>query len=108
MAYTVESLLAMLPGAFEAARIQGVNTTVQMNITGAEAGSWYVVTKDNKLTVTKGILPNPEITVGADTADILAVAEGKLDPMKAFMLGKLKVKGDMTEVMKLVQLFTKK
>jgi putative sterol carrier protein len=58
--------------------------------------------------VTKGILPNPEITVGADTADILAVAEGKLDPMKAFMLGKLKVKGDMTEVMKLVQLFTKK
>ena len=108
MAYTIESLLAMLPGAYTAAKIQGVNTTVQMNITGTEAGNWYVVTKDNQLTVKKGILPNPEITVSADSADILAMAEGKLDPMKAFMLGKLKVKGDMTEVMKLVQLFTKK
>jgi putative sterol carrier protein len=108
MAYTVEGLLTMLPGAYEAAKIKGVNTSVQMNITGSQAGNWYVVSKDDKLTVTKGILPNPEITVGADTEDILAVAEGKLDPMKAFMLGKLKVKGDMTEVMKLVQLFTKK
>jgi putative sterol carrier protein len=108
MAYTVEGLLKMLPGAFEAAKIKDVNTTVQMNITGKEAGTWYVVAKDNKLTVTKGVLPNPEITVGADSADIIAVSEGKLDPMKAFMLGKLKVKGDMTEVMKLVQLFTKK
>lgn len=108
MAYTVEGLLAMLPGAFESAGIKGVNTSVQMNVTGNEAGNWYVVTKDDKLTVTKGVLPNPEITVGADTADILALAEGKLDPMKAFMLGKLKVKGNMTEVMKLVQLFTHK
>ena len=108
MAYTVEGLLAMLPGVYEAAKIKGVNTSVQMNITGAEAGNWYVVTNDDKLTVTKGNLPDPEITVAADSADILAVAEGKLDPMKAFMLGKLKVKGDMTEVMKLVQLFIKK
>jgi putative sterol carrier protein len=108
MAYTIESLLAMLPGAFTAANIKGVNTVVQMNITGTQAGNWNVVTKDNKLTVTKGIHPTPEITLTADTADILAVAEGKLDPMKAFMLGKLKVKGDMTEALKLVQLFTHK
>lgn len=108
MAYTVESLLAMLPGAFEAAKIQGVNTVVQLNISGAQAGNWNIVTKDNKLTVAKGIHPAPEITVSADTADILAIADGKLDPMKAFMLGKFKVKGDLTEAMKLVQLFTHK
>jgi putative sterol carrier protein len=108
MAYTMESLLAMLPGAYSAARIQGVNTVVQMNISGAQAGNWNIFTKDNQLIVAKGIHPAPEITVSADSADILAVAEGKLDPMKAFMLGKLKVKGDMTEALKLVQLFMKK
>ena len=41
----------------------------------------------------------------ADTADILAVANGELDPMKAFMQGKAKVSGDMTEAMNLIKLF---
>ena len=108
MTYTIEGLLETLPGTFEAAKIQGVNTSVQMNITGNESGDWHVVTKDNKLTVTKGVLPDPEITVAADSADIIAMAEGKLDPLKAYMLGKIKVKGNMSEVMKLVQLFMKK
>ncbi|MCK7467044.1 MAG: SCP2 sterol-binding domain-containing protein [Desulfosudis oleivorans] len=33
------------------------------------------------------------------------MAEGKLDPAKALMTGKAKVKGDMTEIMKLLPLF---
>jgi putative sterol carrier protein len=45
------------------------------------------------------------LTITADTADILGVAEGKLDPAKAFMMGKVKVKGDLTEATKLIQLF---
>jgi putative sterol carrier protein len=37
--------------------------------------------------------------------DWLAIAEGKLDVMNAFMTGRLKVAGDMMLAMKVPQLF---
>jgi putative sterol carrier protein len=42
---------------------------------------------------------------GFDTPDVLAVANGELDPTKAFMQGKAKVKGDLTEAMGLIKMF---
>lgn len=61
--------------------------------------------KEGKLDVAKGAHPAPEVTVTADTADILAVANGELDPTKAFMQGKAQVKGDLTEAVRLIQYF---
>lgn len=105
MSYTIEGLIAMAPKSFQVDQAKGVNTSVQLNVTGSQAGQWNAVIKDGKVTVNKGVHPSPEISVTADTADILAVAEGKLDPAKALMEGKAKVKGDITEVMKLLPLF---
>jgi multifunctional beta-oxidation protein len=105
MSYTIEGLIAMVPKNFQVDQAKGVNTSVQLNVTGSQAGQWNAVIKDGKVTVNKGVNPSAEISVTADTADILAVAEGKLDPAKALMTGKAKVKGDMTEVMKLLPLF---
>jgi putative sterol carrier protein len=45
------------------------------------------------------------LSVTADTADILAVANGQLDPMTAFMQGKAQVTADVTKAMSLVRLF---
>ncbi|HVY90551.1 MAG TPA: SCP2 sterol-binding domain-containing protein [Hyphomonadaceae bacterium] len=48
-----------------------------------------------------------EATVQVDFEDFKNIAAGKLDPMMAFMSGKLKVLGDMGVAMKLQQLFSK-
>ena len=61
--------------------------------------------KDRSVTVAKGTHAAPEITVTADTDDILAVADGKLDPTQAFMQGKAKVQGDLPEAMELAKVF---
>ena len=105
MSHTIESLIAMVPKNFQVDQAKGVDTSVQLDVTGSQAGQWYAVIIDGKVTVKKGVHTSPENTVTADTDDILAVAEGKLDPAKALMLGKAKVKGDMTEAMKLLPLF---
>ncbi|NTU55109.1 MAG: SCP2 sterol-binding domain-containing protein [Anaerolineales bacterium] len=105
MSYTIEGLIAMVPTSFQVDQAKGVNTSVQLNVTGSQAGQWNAVIKDGAVTVNKGVNPSAEISVTADTDDILAVAEGKLDPAKALMTGKAKVKGDMTEIMKLLPLF---
>ena len=95
----------MLPRNYDANQAKGVDTTIQLNVTGSEAGQWNVVIKDGKLDLMEGTHPAPELTVTADTADILAVANGEMDPMNAFMAGKAKVTVDMSEAMNLVKLF---
>jgi putative sterol carrier protein len=46
-----------------------------------------------------------DATVSVDFDDFLKLAQGQLDPMMAFMSGKLKVAGDMSVAMKLQTVF---
>ena len=105
MAHTIESLLAMVPKTLPGDKAKSVDTIVQLNVTGSQAGQWNATIKNGTVTVAKGVHATPELTVTADTSDILAVANGELDAAKAFMAGKAKVKGDLTEVLGLVDLF---
>ncbi len=105
MAYTIESLIAMIPKTLPGDQAKRADTSIQLNVTGSQAGQWNVVIKDGKVNVAKGTHSAPELTVTADTADVLAVADGKLDPKTAFMQGKAKVQGDLSEVLELVKVF---
>ncbi len=105
MAHTIESLIAMIPATLPGDKAKRADTVIQLNVTGSQAGQWNVSIKDGKVDVAKGTHASPEITVTADTADVLAVADGKLDPTQAFMQGKAQVKGDLSEAMELVKVF---
>jgi putative sterol carrier protein len=105
MAHTIESLIAMIPKTLPGDKAKRADTIIQLNVTGSQAGQWNAVVKDGNVNVAKGTHAAPEITLTADTADILAVADGKLDPTQAFMQGKVQVKGDLSEAMELVKVF---
>jgi putative sterol carrier protein len=105
MAHTIESLIAMIPKTLPGEKGKRVDTVVQLDVTGSQAGQWNVVIKDGQVNVAKGTHAAPELTVTADTADVLAVANGQLNPTQAFMQGKAKVKGNLNEALELVQVF---
>ena len=46
-----------------------------------------------------------DCTIKVDKADFVSLAAGDLDPMMAFMSGKLKIEGDMSVAMSLQSLF---
>ncbi len=46
-----------------------------------------------------------DCTIGVSASDLQALMSGDLNPMSAFMFGKLKVTGDMSVAMKLQSLF---
>jgi putative sterol carrier protein len=48
-----------------------------------------------------------DATIGVAFPDFVALAQGSLDPMSAYMTGKLRVTGDMAVAMKLQSLFSK-
>jgi putative sterol carrier protein len=105
MAHTVESLIGMIPKTLPGDKARRADTIIQLNVTGSQAGQWNVTVKNGNVNVAKGTHATPEITVTADTADVLAVADGKLDPTQAFMQGKAKVTGDLSEALELVKIF---
>ncbi|MGB6231617.1 MAG: SCP2 sterol-binding domain-containing protein [Litorimonas sp.] len=47
-----------------------------------------------------------DCTISVDKDDFIALASGNLDPMMAFMSGKLKVAGDMSVAMGLQSIFS--
>lgn len=67
---------------------------VQVNITGKESGVFYVEVKDHKVTVEPYEYNDRNCAVTMSMENFNKLLDGKLDPVLAFTLGKLKVDGD--------------
>lgn len=102
---TVEELFNRMPKAFIPEAAQGVNATLQFNLTGPEGGDWIVRIGDGKCTVEKGVVENPTMTLMAEAEDYKNVILGKLDPMAAFMQQKLRLKGNLNMALGLMKYF---
>jgi putative sterol carrier protein len=106
MPLTVDEIMSRMPGAFLPEKAENVDATIQFQFTGAEAGDWYTTIKDGACTVRPGTSPQPAtMTLTADSTDFTNLITGELDPMAAFMQGKLKLQGDLNLAMKLTQMF---
>ncbi len=102
---TIAELFETMPGRFNAAAASGITKTLQWNITGDETGIWAFQIVNGEGQLVPGGVEKPDVTFTTSAKDWIAIAEGKLDSMKAFMTGKLKVTGDMMLAMKVPQFF---
>ena len=105
MPLTVADLMSKMPGAFVPEKAQGLDAVLQFKFSGAEPGDWYAQIKDGKVDVQQGVHPSPKMTLTADSDDYIKLFTGQLDPMQAFMAGKLKLTGDLNLAMKMTQFF---
>ncbi|NJO81472.1 MAG: SCP2 sterol-binding domain-containing protein [Blastochloris sp.] len=102
---TITELFAKLSDRFNTGAAAGMTKTLQWNIVGDESGVWAFQIVDGIGQLIPGGVETPDITFTTSGEDWRAIAEGKQDPMKAFMSGKMKVTGDMMLAMKMPQLF---
>ena len=102
---TVKETIQALPRIFQPDKAKGMNETFQFELTGEGGGIWVAKIADGQCTVTEGGIDNPSATISMEAADYVAIGQGKLDIARAFMGGKIRVKGDMGLVMKLPTLF---
>lgn len=77
---------------------------IQFDLSGEDGGEWYVTIANRKATVKEGITSFANVTFSSSVGDYLAIVNGELNPVNAFMQGKVRVKGDMGLVMKLQSL----
>jgi putative sterol carrier protein len=91
----------ILPARFKPEKAEGVDVIAQLNVSGPEGGSWTVTVKDQKIQVTEGIHPSPNLTLKMSLDDFLDLVNGKLSAEKAFFTGKIQFKGNIAVALKL-------
>ena len=80
----------------------------QFNITGESSGIFYVEVKEGKLSVEPYEYYDRDAMFTATAKTFMDIIEGKLDPVLAFTLQKLKVEGNFDKALKLNELFKRK
>jgi putative sterol carrier protein len=102
---TVSETFETMQTLFNPAAAAGINKTFQWNVTGDEAGQWAFRIANQTCELIRGGVEKPDITMTMSDKDWVAIAEGKLDAMNAFLTGKIKVSGDMMLATKLQSIF---
>jgi len=102
---TIEQLMQQMPGAFLPDKAKDVKAVIQLNLAGEGGGAWAVKIADGKCEVSQGEAAAPSATIIASAADYLAVARGEMNPMSAFMSGKIKATGNMGMLMNFMNWF---
>lgn len=80
---------------------------VQYNIEGDGGGNWTVRVADGACTVAAGTVDDATATVETDAETWVGIAEGTVEPTTAFMTGKIRIQGNMADVMKSQKVFKK-
>lgn len=96
-----EFIEQLMPARFKPEKAKDFTGVTQINITGPQGGNWTVTIKDQKMAVTEGTAPNPDITLKINDTDFLALVNGNLNAVQAFMTGKLQFQGSMTTALKI-------
>ncbi len=104
---TIEQLMQQMPGAFLSDKAKDVKAIIQLILTGEGGGSWTVKVADGKCQVDQGEDAAPNATITASAADYLAMARGEMNPMSAFMSGKIKATGNMGMLMNFMNWFAR-
>jgi putative sterol carrier protein len=91
-----------LESRVDPAKAAGMTATYLFEIDGA--GSWTVDVDDGKVSVSEDGT-DADCTISTSSETFMKIANREQNPTAAYMSGKLKVKGDMGQAMKLQRLF---
>lgn len=101
----IEEVMNQIPQQFNTRNTEGIAGIVQFHFTGSKGSNWVIKMDENSCTVAEGKTKTPDLVIKTSAENGVKLLTGKLDVMRAYMFGKIKVSGDLGLAMKLVSLF---
>jgi len=102
---TIDETFETMKRLFNPAAAAGFNETIEWNITGEQAGKWTLKIADQTCQLIKGGVEKADLIMTMSDQTWLALAQGKLDPVDAFRVDKIKLSGDRRIAMHIQRLF---
>ncbi len=78
----------------------------QINVTGKATNAWQLNLNKPPGSIRKGTMANPDVTLTVDDEHLLKIGTGQLEFQTAFIQGRLKIKGEMKQAMKLAKILS--
>ncbi|XP_066924599.1 hydroxysteroid dehydrogenase-like protein 2 [Clytia hemisphaerica] len=102
----VDDLFASITGLLNEEMTSKVGAVYRFVLSGDQPGNWVLDIKNGPGSVTKDAPEDIDssCTMIMDSNDFTKMFKGELNSMQAFMSGKLKIKGDMAQALKLEKL----
>jgi putative sterol carrier protein len=101
MADSINEFFSEIAKGVDPEKIEDMNATFQWDITGDGGGKWFAEVAGGTIEINAGESTNPDLTITVSASDWLNIVNGKLNPQMAFVVGKVKIDGDMTLAAKL-------
>ncbi len=98
----IKKMVSKLDDPTMADRFQGFKKVLQFVFTDTD--NYYLIFDNAKCEIKEGNTESPDITIITESQVIIDIMDGELSPTKAFMGGKIKAKGPMTDMLKLQML----
>ncbi|MGD1991657.1 MAG: SCP2 sterol-binding domain-containing protein [Anaerolineae bacterium] len=104
----IKDLLTQIANV-DPAQIEGISGVFLFDLSGEGGGKWMLAIDDGKANLQKvakeqGV--DPDVTLSMAAEDLIAISNGSLNPVAAFMQGKVRVSGDMGLAMRMQSLLT--
>ncbi|MEJ2210004.1 MAG: SCP2 sterol-binding domain-containing protein [Anaerolineae bacterium] len=102
---TTKEMMQSMENAFLPEKAGSAKALIQLNLTGEDSGLWVVDIAKGQCQIREEKVQNPDVTVTMDANEFEALYHNKLNPVQAFMSGKIKVAGNVGMVMQLLNWF---
>ena len=100
----IANLFPTMVSRFDPKKAEGINATIQFDLSGDNGGQYWLRLADGAATHGQGQAENPKMTLRASADDFHSMLSGGMNPMQAFMTGKIKIQGDTNLALKLMPL----
>ena len=96
-----QDIVRRMPAALDAEAAGDMEAIVQYRI----SEPMYLIIRSGECHAHEGVVQDPDITLSIEDEDFIALMQGELNAMNAFMTGKLRLDGDLMLAQRLVALF---
>jgi putative sterol carrier protein len=99
---TIEEVFNSIQVEFRPQKAKGERAIFQLNLSGADNGIYWIKVEEESCLGGKGEAPtNPDVILSIDAEDWLKIINAEINPVTAYLQGKLNVRGNRKLALKL-------